>query len=199
MDGRHRLPQAFYEQPTLQLARALLGKLLVHHTAEGLCEGYIVETEAYMGADDQAAHSYNNRRTARTEVMFGEAGKIYTYTMHTHVLLNIVCAPINTPHAVLIRAVEPLEHCLSLLKARRKAAKTDEQLTNGPGKLCQAFSINMDYNGKSITEHPLYIAEGKAIEQIITSKRIGIENSGEAKDYLWRFYEKDNRFVSKRD
>jgi len=193
------LSQSFYNQPTLELAIALLGKKLIHDTDDGICEGYIVETEAYMGPHDRAAHSYNNRRTARTEVMFGEAGTIYTYTMHTHVLLNIVCAQKNIPHAILIRAIEPLEHCIPLLKERRKAAKNNAQLTNGPGKLCQAFNINMSYNGKSIFLPPLYIAEGKDIKQIVESKRVGIENSGEAKDFLWRFYEQDNVYVSKRD
>lgn len=193
------LPFSFYKQPTLELAKALLGKKLVHETEEGRCEGFIVETEAYMGPDDRAAHSYNNRRTARTEPMFREPGTIYTYTMHTHVLLNIVCGPVNIPHAILIRAVEPLEHCLPLLRTRRKAAKTDVQLTNGPAKLCQAFSISMQANGKSITNPPLYLCEGREMTKLVESKRVGIENSGEAKDYLWRFYEKDNQYVSKRD
>ena len=196
---KHILSSSFYNQPTLDLAKALLGKKLVHETEEGLCEGYIVETEAYMGPDDKAAHSYNNRRTPRTEVMFREPATIYTYTMHTHILLNIVCAPVNIPHAILIRAVEPLDHCLSLLRKRRKAAKTDIQLTNGPGKLCQAFSISMQANGMSITKPPLYLCEGRAITQLVESKRVGIDNAGEAKDYLWRFYEKDNPYVSKRD
>ena len=193
------LPYTFYLQPTLELSRSLIGKKLVHDTAEGRCEGIIVETEAYMGPDDQAAHSYNNRKTARTEVMFGKPATIYTYTMHTHVLLNIVCSPEHIPHAILIRAVEPTEVCIPLLTQRRKKAKKTVDLTNGPGKLCQAFNITMDMNGGTVLTPPLYVTEGRTAKEIVASKRIGIENSGEAKDYLWRFYEKDNPFVSRRN
>lgn len=84
------LPDSFFEQPTLELAKALLGCLLVKETNEGITAGYIVETEAYIGPDDRAAHSYNNKRTARTEVMFQRSGLAYTYLMHTHCLFNVV-------------------------------------------------------------------------------------------------------------
>lgn len=191
------LPYEFYLNSTLELAQALIGKRLIHETPEGNFSGYIVETEAYMGPDDRAAHSFNNRRTGRTEVMFGSPATIYTYTMHRHVLLNIVCAPIDIPHAILIRAVEPLEHCKALCYKRRTKAKMDVQLTNGPGKLCQAFNITMDLNGGTVLNPPLFIAEGRAVQSIVASKRVGIENTGEAKDYLWRFYEKDNPYVSR--
>ena len=97
----------FFQQPTLELAQSLLGCLLVKETAEGIASGYIVETEAYMGPEDRAAHSYGNRRTKRTEIMFGEAGSIYTYTMHTHTLVNVVSGPLEKPEAILIRAVQP--------------------------------------------------------------------------------------------
>lgn len=98
---------AFFQQPTLNLAPALLGKLLVKETEFGTASGWIVETEAYIGPEDRAAHSYGNRRTKRTEVMFGPPGYAYTYVMHTHCLMNVVSGEIGHPEAVLIRALEP--------------------------------------------------------------------------------------------
>ena len=88
------MPADFFQKPTIELAKALLGCLLVKETEEGTTSGYIVETEAYMGPEDRAAHSFGNRRTKRTEIMFGEAGKVYTYQMHTHTLVNVVSGPI---------------------------------------------------------------------------------------------------------
>ncbi len=94
------LNKSFYNQPTLQLAQSLLGKLLLKETDAGLASGFIVETEAYLGPDDRAAHSFNNKRTKRTEIMFGEAGHAYTHTMHTHCLINVVTGGIGHPEAV---------------------------------------------------------------------------------------------------
>ena len=102
----------------MELAPLLLGCLLVKETDEGTASGFIVETEAYMGADDRAAHSFGNRRTKRTEIMFHEAGRIYTYVMHTHTLMNVVAADIGIPQAVLIRAAEPHEGQF-LMESRR--------------------------------------------------------------------------------
>jgi len=99
----------FFEAPTLELSRDLLGKILVHELPDGIVAGRIVETEAYMGAEDRAAHSFGNRRTKRTEVMFGRPGLVYTYQMHTHTLVNVVSGPEETPRAILIRAIEPVE------------------------------------------------------------------------------------------
>lgn len=187
---------AFFQQPTLELARSLLGKLLVHETEAGAITGWIVETEAYMGPEDRAAHSYGNRRTKRTEVMFGPPGHAYTYVMHTHCLLNIVSGKLNHPEAVLIRAVEPREG-VELMFAQRGAVKREIDLTNGPGKLTKAFGITMEYYGKPLFHPPLYIAEGRAEASIAAGPRIGIENSGEAKHYPWRFWAEGNRFVSR--
>lgn len=191
------IPQAFYNQPTLQLAEQLIGKMLIKHTEEGTAAGYIVETEAYMGPIDRAAHSYNNRRTARTEIMFSEAGHVYTYTMHTHCLVNVVSGEVDVPEAILIRAVEPC-YGIELMRLRRGTDKKDKDLTNGPGKLCRALGITMNDYGGRMTDGPLYIAEGKQYDCIETSPRIGIDNTGEAKDYPWRFSVQGNPFVSKR-
>jgi len=189
------LPLEFYSQSSLQLAEQLIGKLLIKETDEGIAAGYIVETEAYAGPEDRAAHSYNNRRTPRTEVMFGPAGYIYTYQMHTHCLVNVVAATVDVPQAVLIRGVEPFVG-IELMRLRR-SVKTDRELTNGPGKLCKALGITMDDYGHCATERPLWISEGKTFAEIATGPRIGIPNSGEAKDYPWRFYVSGHLNVSK--
>ena len=99
------LSYSFFQQPTISLARALLGKLLVKETELGTVSGWIVETEAYIGPEDRAAHGFGNRRTKRTEVMFGPPGYVYTYVMHTHCPINVVSGEIGCPEAVLIRAV----------------------------------------------------------------------------------------------
>lgn len=186
---------SFFHQPTLELARNLLGKYIVHEHSSGLLVGKIVETEAYMGPEDRAAHSFGNRRTKRTEVMFGEAGLIYTYQMHTHTLINVVAGPEDVPNAILIRAVEPIEG-LEQMKEFRKDLPM-KQWTNGPGKLTKAMAISMEHYGKHWSEKPLYMAEGEQVISISTGPRIGIENSGEAVHYPYRFWEADNPFVSK--
>ncbi|MFT8361623.1 MAG: DNA-3-methyladenine glycosylase [Sporolactobacillus sp.] len=189
------LPLVFYNQPTLELAQALLGCLLVHETAEGRTSGYIVETEAYLGAHDQAAHSFGNRRTKRTAIMFAAAGHAYTYTMHRHTLLNVVAAQPNVPHAILIRAVEPVEGME--LMAKRRHGKPRRQWTNGPGKLTEALGITMNDYGHLLTEPPLSICHGRAIERISSGPRIGIQNSGDARFQPWRFWMTDAPDVSK--
>lgn len=189
------LEKDFYQQPTLELAQSLLGCLLVKETPEGMAAGYIVETEAYIGPGDRAAHSFNNRRTKRTEIMFGEAGLVYTYSMHTHCLVNVVSGNIDQPEAILIRAVEP-SIGIELMDQRRKVQER-KNLTNGPGKLTKALGITMDDYGRRFYEPPLYIAKGFQPNSISNGKRIGIENSGEAKDYPWRFWVTENKFISR--
>lgn len=185
----------FYAQPTIDLAKNLLGCLLIKESPEGTTSGYIVETEAYMGPADQAAHSYLNRRTKRTEIMFGAPGYAYTYQMHTHCLVNVVSGDIEKPEAILIRAIEPFTG-LDLMKTRRNM-NSQTNITNGPGKLTKALGITMADYGASFREPPLMIGEGIIPPNIGVGKRIGIENSGEAKDYPWRFWIKGNPFVSR--
>lgn len=190
------LPLTFYQQPTLQLAKALLGKLLVKETNEGIAAGWIVETEAYIGPHDRAAHSYNNRRTQRTEVMFGPPGYAYTYVMHTHCLVNVVSGPENSPEAVLIRAIEPVEG-LELMKNRRGPIKKEQDISNGPGKLTKALGISKEDYGHILTEPPLFICLWKEVTSISEGPRIGIGNSGDAKYYPWRFWVTNHLYVSK--
>lgn len=145
----------FFQKPTLDLAQSLLGCLLTKETPEGIASGYIVETEAYMGPLDRAAHSYGNRRTKRTEIMYGKAGSIYTYKMHTHThtLVNVVSGPLETPEAILIRAIEPYNG-LDLMHKRRGMDNL-QSLTNGPGKLTKALGITMDDYGHSFLTPPV--------------------------------------------
>ncbi|MCM3597305.1 DNA-3-methyladenine glycosylase [Metabacillus idriensis] len=193
---RHQpVHSSFFNKPTLELAQALLGKILVKETAEGIAAGIIVETEAYIGPGDQAAHSFNNRRTARTEVMFGPAGYTYTYVMHTHCLVNVVSGAADSPEAILIRGVEPVEG-MELMYQRRGPVKREQDLTNGPGKLTKALGIVKEDYGRPLWEAPLYIAEGNEPELTAAGPRIGIDNSGEAREYPWRFWVSGNRFVS---
>lgn len=190
------LNQDFFQQPTLLLAKLLLGKLLVKETEEGTASGWIVETEAYIGPGDQAAHSFRNRRTPRTEVMFGPAGYTYTYVMHTHCLVNVVSGEIGNPEAILIRAVEPYSG-LELMVGRRGQDIKEINLTNGPGKLTKALGIRKEDYGKPLFERPIYICDGYTPDAISVGPRIGIPNSGDAKDYPWRFWVTGNRFISK--
>lgn len=189
------LSREFYQQSTLDLAQALLGCELVKETEEGIASGYIVETEAYLGAVDRAAHSFNNKRTKRTEVMFGLAGNTYTYVMHTHCLFNVVSAEQGVPEAILIRAVEPVSG-IELMEQRR-AGRKQKEWTNGPGKLTKALGIVPSDYGHALTRPPLYIRSGYTPDEISEGKRIGIENSGEARDYQYRFWVTGNPYVSR--
>jgi DNA-3-methyladenine glycosylase len=177
------------------MARALLGCLLVKETNEGMTAGYIVETEAYIGPGDRAAHSHQNRRTKRTEVMFQRSGLTYTYLMHTHCLFNVVSGGEEKPEAVLVRAIEPVIG-IELMKKRR-GIEVLTNLTNGPGKLTKSMGITIDDYGRLLTSSPLFIAKGICPESISSGKRIGINNSGEARDYPWRFWVTNNKYVSR--
>lgn len=189
------LTKEFYEIPTLDLAQKLLGCLLVKESDDGVTSGYIVETEAYKGPIDRAAHSFNYRRTKRTEIMFHTPGHIYTYVMHTHCLVNVVCEEVDQPEAVLIRALEPVEG-IELMKQRRSTDNL-KNLTNGPGKLTKSMNITMDDYGHKFYDSSLFIAEGFIPEHISSGPRIGIQNSGEAVHYPWRYWVTGNSFVSR--
>jgi DNA-3-methyladenine glycosylase len=202
------LPREFYARPVLTVARACIGKLLVHEGAQGRSVGRIVEAEAYRGPLDRAAHSYGGRRTPRTEVMFGSAGHAYlffVYGMHWH--LNLVTGRVGEPHAVLVRAVEPLEGIEQMASRRGISAsytnlKPAQQanLTNGPGKLCQAFGIDRALYGADLTNGALYLSEPEPPlprPRIARSTRIGVDYAAEWALEPWRFYDPDSRFVSK--
>jgi DNA-3-methyladenine glycosylase len=191
------LPRAFYARPVLQVARDCIGKHLVHDSAEGPRVGRIVEAEAYRGPEDRAAHSFGGRRTARTEVMFGPPGHAYVflvYGLHYHV--NLVTTAVDMPHAVLIRAVEPIAGAEAMAALRGMPAGQRE-LSNGPGKLCQAFGIDRSFNGMDLTRPPLFLSDGPRCK-VARATRVGVDYAGAWKERPWRFYDPLSRYVSTR-
>ncbi|MCY7347893.1 MAG: DNA-3-methyladenine glycosylase [Pyrinomonadaceae bacterium] len=195
-----KLPREFYTRPdTLQIARDLLGKILVvpNETGERI-SGKIVETEAYCGVEDKAAHSYGNRCTKRTETMFAVGGTAYvTFIYGMYFQFNVVVGAVGTPQACLIRAVEPLEK-IETMRTRRGAMK-DTNLTSGPGKLCIAFGIDKAFNDEDLLGDKVWIENGAKInsDEIAAGKRIGIDYAEDYAEKPWRFRVKDNPFVSR--
>jgi DNA-3-methyladenine glycosylase len=185
------LPREFYGRPTAEVAQALLGKTLTH----GGTSGRIVETEAYLGLEDRAAHAWRGM-TARTRVLFGPPGHAYVYLIYgMYECLNIVAEAENSPGCVLIRAVEPLAG-IDRMRRRRPAARGVEGLANGPGKLTLALGITRRHNGADLTRGPLLVsmpAEDAPIE-IGVSPRIGITHCA---DWPLRFFILGNRCVSR--
>jgi DNA-3-methyladenine glycosylase len=200
--SRAPLPREFYTRSdTLLVARDLLGRRLVVPAKDGArVSGIIVETEAYQGPEDKAAHSYGNRRTNRTETMFGIGGRAYVYFIYgMYYQFNVVTNIESVPHAVLIRALEPDEG-IEWMRQRRPR-KDDKNLTSGPGKLCQALGIDRSYNAADLTGNLVWIEEGNAqvtAKQITSGVRIGIDYAEEYAAKPWRFWLKDNPFVSRR-
>lgn len=193
------LTRDFFASDALELSRRLLGCTLRHVTPEGVTAGRIVETEAYCGETDAAAHSYKRRAPdGRTSVMYGPGGFAYVYLIYgIHSCMNVVCAGEGNPQAVLIRALEPLEG-IELMRARRKREKITE-LCSGPGKLCAAMGIDRSCYGLDLLGETLSITPGEPVAdaQIGVSARIGVAYAGEAADYPWRFFLRDNPHVSK--
>lgn len=195
------LPRDFYAQPTLHVARQLLGTTLVRRmVAGGEMRGRIVETEAYIGPEDSASHAHLNRFTARTAVMFGPAGHAYVYlTYGMHHMLNVVTEAEGFPAAVLVRALEPVEG-LELMQARR-AGRPLREVANGPGKLCQALAIDRALNGHDLIRgSELWIEPGVEITDsaVARTPRIGIDYSEpEHREAPWRFTIRDSRWLSR--
>ena len=201
-----KLPRKFYTRTdALQIARDLLGKLLVVPTETGeRVTGIIVETEAYLGAIDKAAHSYQNRRTQRNEITYATGGMVYIFFIYgMYFQLNIVTNKIEIPHVVLVRAVEPLEG-IEIMRERRlaknPAAKMpDKNLTSGPGKLCIAFGITRELNGADLLGERIWLEDYQTFtaEEIASGKRVGIDYAEEYAEKPWRFWVKNNKFVSR--
>ena len=189
------LPLDFYARPVLEVARDCIGKHLVHDTTDGLVVGRIVEAEAYRGPEDRAAHSFGGRRTARTEVMFGPPGFAYVFLVYgLHFHINLVTTALDMPHAVLLRAVEPVIGA-ELMAARRGISASRRELTNGPGKLCQAFAIDRSAYGADLTRPPLYLSDGPRC-RVARARRIGIDYAGIWAARPWRFYDPSSPYVS---
>jgi len=197
-----KLPQEFYSQPTLRVAKTILGKYFCRRLNDELLFGRIVEAEAYLHKIDPASHSFHGK-TPRNEIMFAEGGKLYVYfTYGMHFCCNIVTEEEGKGCAVLLRAVEPLEGIETMKRNRKFEIGRDDiqNLTNGPAKLCQAFSIGRKENGIDLLGNEIFIAENveESLQQpsIISSQRIGIRK-GNGDEKQWRFYFRENRFVSK--
>jgi DNA-3-methyladenine glycosylase len=192
-----KLPRDFYLQDTVEVARALLGCVLWRRDGDELLAARIVETEAYLGANDSASHARRGLRSARNESMYLEGGHAYVYfTYGMHWCMNVVCAEAGTAEAVLLRAAEPLRGIESM-RTRRAKAKKDTDLMNGPGKVCQAMNIDRALDGESLRGDTLWITAGDvAVGDIAVSPRIGVENSGEAAWWPLRFFVRGSRFVS---
>lgn len=193
------LKESFYQKGTITVARELLGKILVHESKEGTTAGRIVETEAYRGPEDQAAHSSGGRRTDRNEVMYGQKGHAYVYFIYgLYYCFNITAGNISEkPEAVLVRALEPMAGQEIMVKRRGQKIKCTN-LTNGPSKLCMAMAISKEQNKANLTAPPMYMEDAPLIpkDDIIETTRIGIDYSGDWKNKPWRFYVKENKFVS---
>jgi DNA-3-methyladenine glycosylase len=184
------LPRRFYRQPTLRLARALLGKTLVHDTAAGRTAGRIVEVEAYRGPADRAAHSFGGRRTARNEVMYGPPGHAYVYFIYgVHHCVNVVSRPRGVPEAVLVRALEPLAGEDLMRRRRRLPDAPAWRLCRGPGALAEALGITRAQNGADLVRGPLRILDAPAVRPggVARTPRIGVDYAGEAARHPWRF------------
>ncbi len=191
------LPRSFYARPVLQVAKGCIGKMLVHRSAEGTTTGIIVEAEAYRGPHDAAAHSYQGRRTARNEVMYGPAGFAYVFFVYgMHYQFNLVTGSVEQPQAVLIRALQPV-HGVELMAGRRAQPPSAVNLTNGPGKLCQAFAIDRQHNAVDLCGPTLFVADGSPLK-VERSARIGIDYAGDWVDKPWRFSAAGNAYVSRR-
>src|SRR5882724_1975135 len=196
-----KLPREFYTRPhVLTVARKLLGKLLVVPSAKGRrVSGIIVETEAYRGPHDRAAHSYGGRRTKRTETMYGIGGTAYVFFVYgMYNQFNVVTNVKDEPHAVLIRALEPVEG-IDLMRKRRHG-QPDRNLTNGPGKLCIALGIDRKLDAADLLGNKVWVEEAENIsrQRILSGLRIGIDYAENWTDKPWRFWIKDNPFVSRR-
>ena len=197
-ENRRKLPREFYAQPVLTVARQCIGKILVHRTPEGEAAGRIVEAEAYRGPLDLAAHSARGL-TKRTTAMFGPPGHAYVYLLYgVSWAMNLVVASEGKPHAVLIRALEPVRG-IELMVRRRNKPATSRELTNGPGKLTSALAITGADYGRDLCGDELFLEESDAEiprGKIGRSPRINVDYAGEWAALPWRFYERGNRYVS---
>ncbi|TDP80782.1 DNA-3-methyladenine glycosylase [Halanaerobium saccharolyticum] len=195
-----RLKQEFYQKDAVQAARDLLGKIIVRKYDGKTITVKIVETEAYCGAEDKASHAHNNKKTKRTAPMFKKGGHAYIYLIYgMYYCLNVVTAAENNPHAVLIRGVEPLKGLKYIKENRQIKSSRSKDLTNGPGKLSQALKIDKSFDGCNLVENnSLYLTDGGTEDfEIESSPRINIDYAEEYKDKKWRFFIKNNKYVSK--
>ena len=190
----------FYQRTNvLQVAKELLGKILVTKLDGIETSGRIVELEAYNGINDKASHASGGRRTNRNEIMYGKGGVAYVYLCYgIHHLFNVVANEMETPHAILIRALEPLKG-IDVMLERTNKKQLDHTLTRGPGNVSKALGIYTKHSGESLLSKNLFIATDDFVlnkKDMAASPRIGVEYAGEDAKLPYRFYIKGNPFVS---
>lgn len=196
-----KLPYSFYQNPDVNgLAVQLLGKQLFTFIDGRLTGGTIVETEAYKGVEDKASHAHGGRFTPRTQTIYEAGGVSYVYLCYgIHHLFNVVTAPQGTPHAVLIRGLEPLEG-LEVMLERRNMASLKPNLTAGPGALAKALGIDKALNAKDLLGEEIWIADNGIYyteDQLVASPRVGVDYAGDHALLPWRYYVKGNKYVSR--
>jgi len=194
------LNENFYtRKDVVKIAKELLGKIIVTYFDEQLTAARVTETEAYNGAVDKASHAYNNRRTKRTEIMYSGGGAAYVYLCYgIHHLFNVVTNVKDTPHAILIRAAEPLIG-IDVMLQRTHKKKLDATLTSGPGNVSKALGIYTHHTGIDLRSENFFIADDGcklSKNKIITTKRIGVDYAAEDALLPYRFFIKDNIYVS---
>ena len=201
------LENDFFKRDTVEVAKSLIGKKIIRNISGNFFCAKIVETEAYLGLEDRACHSYGGRITDRNKTLYLPGGHIYVYLIYgMYDLLNIVTRDEEHPEAVLIRGVEPFENLDGISKNRFGKAYEDlstyqrKNLSNGPGKLSMALEINRSLNGKILSKNYLYIGEGEEVPEkdLVITKRIGIDYAGEDANLPLRFCLRDNPYVSKK-
>ena len=198
-----KLQKGFYDrQDVIQIARELLGKVVVTNLGGKITSGRIVETEAYVAITDKASHSFAGRRTPKNEHMYCKAGTAYIYICYgMHQMLNVVTNKKNIPDAVLIRAIEPIKGIDIMLKRAGKLV-FNNTLSKGPGNVGKVLGISKQYSGINLLEEDIYIyvddESNIPAELVGVSKRIGVESAGAAALLPYRFYIRGNRFVSGR-
>lgn len=207
MKKQSKLDKEVFMMDGVELSKRLLGTYLVREYNGKKIVTRIVETEAYMGPIDKASHAYNNKRTARTETMFGPGGCYYVYLIYgMYYCLNVVANVKDQPEAVLIRALEPISGIDAISKNRFNVPYDEltsyqkKNLLNGPGKLCKGLLIDKSFDGGYTDSNDLYIVDCPEEErnfEMVTDKRINIDYAEEAIDFPWRFYIKGNSHVSK--
>jgi DNA-3-methyladenine glycosylase len=197
-----KLDRSFYDRKNVvHIARELLGKILVTQWDGVRCSGRIVETEAYAGVEDRACHAFGGRRTARSEHLYGDPGTVYIYICYgMHHLFNVITNKKDIPHAVLIRALEPMEGIEYMLKRTRKPI-ADYTLTKGPGNLARAMGMSKLHTGGNLFSEEIFIEDdGLRYKraQVAITKRIGVESAREDAELPYRFIVKGNPYVSAR-
>jgi DNA-3-methyladenine glycosylase len=195
-----KLSTDFYERDDVaQIAKDLLGKYIITKFDQQTTVGRIVETEAYAGIIDKASHAYNNRRTARTEVMFGPAGVSYVYLCYgIHHLFNVVCNVKDRPDAVLIRGIEPVEG-INVMLRRFNKEKADSSIGRGPSNVSKALGISTKHTGLQLQSRHIWLAEDNVSTSfnVLTSPRIGVDYAGDHALWLYRFFIEGHPQVSK--